>query len=154
MVAAAASMALPPCLSSAKPASTAPCPPAATAPCVPDACQTPGSAMGCRRWAIDGTTSAHTSATEAHIRIMNRSPLWPAPLVVDVRSRRPVAEQVISEELPHPLREVRLVIHERVSLARQDQHVEPLVRLDQRVDQPHRVRRMHVVVDLAVHQHQ
>ena len=38
--------------------------------------------------------------------------------------------------------------------ARQDEEVEPLVRLDQRVRQPKRVRRVDVVVDVARRQHQ
>src|SRR5438128_10270136 len=146
MVAAAASMALPPDFRSVRPTSTAPCPPAATAPRVPVACQTPGSGFCSRRCADEGSATGPTSATAMHIRTMNRSPLWPAPLVVDVRPRWPLAQQVIGEELPRPLREVRLIIGERVALAGQDQHVEPLVGLDERIDQPHGVRRVHVVV--------
>src|SRR5206468_11880618 len=37
---------------------------------------------------------------------------------------------------------------------RQDQHVEPLVRLDEGVDQPHGIRRVNVVINLAVHEQQ
>src|SRR5262249_14495576 len=38
--------------------------------------------------------------------------------------------------------------------ARQDQHVEPFVRLHEGVDQPHRVRRVNVVVHVPVNQQQ
>src|SRR5262249_20433585 len=54
----------------------------------------------------------------------------------------------------HPLREVGLLVAEGVRLARQDQHVEPLVRPDQGINQPDRVRRVHVVVHVPVNEQQ
>jgi hypothetical protein len=50
--------------------------------------------------------------------------------------------------------EVRRAIGVPVTDTRNHDHVEPLVRLDERVHQPHRVRRVHVVVDLPGRQQQ
>jgi hypothetical protein len=52
------------------------------------------------------------------------------------------------------LREVALVFREAVGLARQDQEVKALVRFDERVGEPDGVRRMHIVVHVAVDQQQ
>src|SRR5262249_4691600 len=73
-------------------------------------------------------------------------------LLIDIRARLPVVQQVLREELPHPLREVRLVIGKAVPFPGQDQHVEPLVCLDQRVRQTDRVRGMDVVVHVPVNE--
>src|SRR5690606_4779306 len=83
-----------------------------------------------------------------------RRPRRSAVLAHDVRAGLPVAEQVLGEVLEHALPEVLVRGAEAVARAGDDQHVEALVRFDERVDQAHRVRRVHVVVDLAVHEEQ
>src|SRR6202035_3299054 len=47
--------------------------------------------------------------------------------------------------------EIGLIVAVTVAFARQNEHVETLVRLDQCVDQAHGVGRMDIVVDFAVH---
>src|SRR5438876_919225 len=51
-------------------------------------------------------------------------------LLEDIGSRLAVADQMVGEEVPQALREIRLIVGIRVPLARQNEHVEALVRLD------------------------
>src|SRR5262245_22335236 len=67
-----------------------------------------------------------------------------------VGARLLVVEQMLGEILPHPLREIWLIIGEAVGLAWQNQHIKAFVRLDQGIDKPHRVCGVDVVVHVAV----
>ena len=61
---------------------------------------------------------------------------------------------MLGEEIPHPIREIRLGDSEAVAGAGDDEQLETLVGFDERIGQPHRVRGVDVVIDLAVHQQQ
>src|SRR5262245_49255235 len=60
------------------------------------------------------------------------------------------AEQAFGKKVVHAAIEVGLVVAVGMALARNDQHVEALVSLDQSIDKPHGVGRVHVVVHVAV----
>src|SRR5581483_3203206 len=61
---------------------------------------------------------------------------------------------MIGEEVPHPLREIGLIIREGMALARKDQHIKALIGFDQRVNQPHGVGRVDIVVHIAMDEQQ
>src|SRR4051812_14445272 len=62
---------------------------------------------------------------------------------------RRFAQQVLNEIIPPPANDIWFV--EAMIPVRREDQVEGLVRLDQLIDELNRVRRMHVVVHVAVH---
>jgi len=59
---------------------------------------------------------------------------------------------MLAEIVRHPPEEVFVHVPETVLLPRKDEHVETFVRTDEGVDDADGVCRMHVVVDIPVHQ--
>ena len=64
------------------------------------------------------------------------------------------SHQPLAVVVGHTPEEVFVHIAESVALAREDEHIETLVGTDEGIDDTDRVRRMHVVVDITVHEHE
>ena len=63
-------------------------------------------------------------------------------------------DKVIGKVVDHAPVEVFVHVTETVALLRQHEHIEAFVGADQGVDHTQRIARMHVVVDIAVHEQQ
>ena len=64
------------------------------------------------------------------------------------------SHQPLAVVVGHTPEEVFVHIAESVALAGEDEHVETLVGADEGIDDTDRVRRMHIVVDITVHEHE
>ena len=64
------------------------------------------------------------------------------------------AHQPLAIVIGHAPEEILIHVAETMTLAREDEHIETLVRTNEGIDYANSVRRMNVIVDVAVHEHQ
>ena len=69
-----------------------------------------------------------------------------------IRTCFPFASQILREVIDHPPVIILIIVIKMMTFSRYDQHIKAFARLDQLVHDNNGIRRMHIIIDIAMDQ--